>query len=271
MKEETVRRVYIIFIFAAFIAAIVLFVIDFGNFYVNAANPTFGQAFLASLMEQSIIHYYLGYSSLFIFAAWIGLTIYIATAESELNRLQRVGVSLFAFSFFSFLAWFGPSQGVVISYVVFVTMYINSFSTGVDGFQKGMKSGIENLAAPLIVFSSLIYHSVQSFAFNPDKYWLDNLLASYIPIPHLVYWIFAFTLIASMGYTTIKTAKELKETYSRVAVIYNPLFLVLFAVTLTIIDPNLPFLFYQVELALCFMVGWISGTGIRRAGAGEIS
>jgi hypothetical protein len=68
----------------------------------------------------------------------------------------------------------------------------------------------------------------------------------------------------NLAYPIYKNLQDLEGTYGHVAFVYNPLFLVLFAISLAVIDPNLPFVFYEIALALSFMAGYISGYGMRR-------
>jgi hypothetical protein len=261
---------YTLAIFACYIAAFVLFLLDVWGMFVAAYDPTFSYTFFSGLWAQGPVYYYLGLACVFLFGPWFAYSAYLASGiqESPLDKNQRYGIGILALILFSTLAFLPFTRGLVLFFVIFVTAYLNAISTGIEGFEKTKKGGILAYISLAIALGSVLYFGVQVFLLPPSGVpgmgSLDLLLYTFIPIPNLVYWILVTTLTISLAYSIVKNIRSLEETYGQTAFVYNPLFLVLFALSLTVIDPNLPFVFYEVALALCFLVGYISGYGMRR-------
>ncbi|MFX1474708.1 MAG: hypothetical protein ACFFCO_04415 [Promethearchaeota archaeon] len=265
---------YTIAIFACYIAAFILFLLDIGGMFVSVYDPYFSYNFFSGLFIQNPIYYYLGLACVFLFAPWFAYSAYLATGiqESPLDKKQRIGIGVLALVLFSCLAILPITQGYVLFIVIFITAYLNAISTGVDGFDKAKEGGVFTYITLVITLGSAIYFGVQVFFFwlfpaSPitGMGGLDFILYTIIPIPNIVYWVLVATLIVNLAYPIIKNLRDLEGTYGHVAFVYNPIFLVLFALSLAVIDPNLPFVFYEVALALCFLVGYISGYGMRQS------
>ncbi len=262
---------YTIAIFACYILAFFLFLLDIGSMFHSAYDPLFSYTFFTELANQGPVFYYLGLTCVFLFAPWFAYSVYLASGiqESPLDKNQRIAMGILALLLFSSLTALPFTQGLVLFFVIFITAYLNAISTGIEGFQKAKKGGIFAYIILAITLGSVIYYAIQVFLLPvsavPGVGGLDLILYTIIPIPNIVYWILITTLILNLAYTIVQNLRDLEETYGHIAAVYNPVFLVLFAISLAVIDPNLPFLYYELALALCFLVGYISGYGMRRS------
>ena len=267
---------YTIAIFACYIAAFVLFLLDVWGIFISINDPAFSYNFFygpSGLLAKGPIYLYLGLACVFLFAPWFAYSTYLASGiqESPLDKNQRYGIGILALILFSALAILPFTQGLVLFFVIFITAYLNAISTGIEGFEKAKKGGIFTYISLTITLFSVLYFGVQAFLLpstDPNLGTLDLILYTIIPIPNIVYWILVITLTVNLAYSIAQNIKDLEGIFGQTAFVYNPIFLVLFALSLAVIDPNLPFYFYEVALSLCFLVGYISGYGMRRGRGG---
>jgi hypothetical protein len=258
-KNSSVLCIIWLPFFAIYFLAIILCIMDMVYFFKSIQEPEFYAIFMQKFIDAGPVIYWLAIASLYIFGIWLALfVIYFGSQVGQkAGPLALIGIIIAGIIFI--LSSFNQYRWVVLIFVGFFTIYFGSLGMGLDGHEEGKHKGFKSWIAPIIPFAYIIYdlytgssdNSEATSSTNP----IDQTIGQYIPVPNLGYLILSGYLL----YTIIKSGADLRQKYRKLAFLNNPVFYLLFGIFLIVISPNLPLRFYDIALAIFFLIGWITG------------
>lgn len=268
MASGTAKFVYSLF-YLLYLTGIILLIVDVVHFYQNSFDPEFAGLFFQNILDQGPIYVWSAYILMYLFSFWIAYMIFMAGLSANKHNAGPAFFSaLVILILLLLLASFDASRGLLLFFISFFTIYFNSISTGIEGYQKGKQRSKKRFLAPLIAIGTIIYEIYQSnnaAAHDDNPNWLNNYLSQYFPYPNVVLLILAIYLIFGFAKTTYDTFTGSRKNFSKIRIIYNIPFLIIFTLSVTVINPMLPLQWYEIELAIFMLIGFIVGaTGDNR-------
>lgn len=239
-------------------------IVDVVHFFKNSFNSEFSNEFYQNILNQGPIYEWSAYILLYLFAFWIATMIFIlGVSANKGNAGGSLCVAIFILVLLLILASFDTGRGVYLFFISFFTIYFNSLSTGIDGYYKAKERSKSSFFAPILAIGTIVYEIYQlnnagSHENNPN--WLNEQLSQYISYPNVVFLIVSVYILIGFAKKTYDAVGGSRKNFKKIKIIYNVPFLIIFTLSLVVINPMLPLQWYEIELAIFMLIGFITGS-----------
>ncbi len=265
-------KIGIVAYLAFYFIALALLTIEVFRLY-GIIDQFFIQTLLDNLAATDQIRYCLILAIIPTFFLWM---FYVAYSQAPPEAQKQSVMCIVVLAIFLIVGFYAILALVYMA-VTFVGIYMGGVGSGLGGYDDGQKEGGIKKVIPLlgVIVGLFIELSIQGL-FDTILPFLKGLIDTPLPLPTQNvspspsgYGLGYYIMIVSIIYSLISTMRSslglrsdvigVRSEGMSLSFIMNPLFVVFWVLTASLLWPLLPFLYLNWGLALLYIMGWITG------------